>query len=378
MINVSNDYKTNVYAPIREFVAKITFMLNGESTEYDDEWITYLDIVEEMDTLSDTLPSNQLTVTLDNTTGEFNFLNLANMQRIIASRPTIQVEMGLVISDTDTEWLPMGLFYLTDWKSDTGAMTVTLTANDNLLMLDNISFPATTVTNLYDLAVAIFQNAGITNYSIDSSLKKISCAGTTVAYNSRNLLQNIGIAAQCAVYQDRNGIMTIKPYETLEESNMYSTYPGLSGLYASSNTYSRVNNGDGMKYLSLDNMYEIPEITLEKSIYQLVVNIYTGTSYTSKTYINSATDGQNGISFTIDNPLITSTSLADKVASWYLNESNYNAVCKVDWRQNPCLECADVVLAEDGMGSEKQTRIYKQEFTYQGYLTGNTESRGGI
>lgn len=381
MITVSNNYIENVYANVRQFNSRITFTLNGTATIYDDSWITYLDIVEEMDTLSDTLPSNQLNVTLDNTSGTFNFLNLANMQTIIASLPTIFVEMGLVLPDSSVEWLPMGLFYLTEWKNDAGNLTVTMTGQDSLLMLDNIAFPPTTKTNAYDLAVAVFQNAGITNYSVDNSLKTITTNVTTDNMNSRDLLQNIGIASRSAVFQDRNGVVTIKPYETLEQSNMYSTYSGQSGLYAGSNTYARVNNGNGMKVITTDNMYEFPEVTLEKSIYSLIINIYTSGSnqnYTSKTYINSATNGQNGISFTIDNPLITSTSLADAVASWYLSESNYNAVYKVDWRQNPCLECADIVLAEDSTGSDKQTRIYKQEFIYQGYLSGNTETRGGI
>ena len=70
--------------------------------------------------------------------------------------------------------------------------------------------------------------------------------------------------------------------------------------------------------------------------------------------------------------------MADKVAEWFIREINYNAIYTINWRQNPALECADMILVEDSFDAEKQTRIIKQEFNYKGYLEGVTESRGGV
>jgi len=133
-----------------------------------------------------------------------------------------------------------------------------------------------------------------------------------------------------------------------------------------------------MRNIDFDNMYEEPEITLDKSIYSVTINLYQGEETFQKVYINSEIDGNYGDSFSIDNPLIKTEEMADLVAEWIIRESVYNVLYKVNWRQNPALECTDVVIIEDGENAMKQSRIYKQEFNYEGYLSGITESRGGI
>lgn len=287
------------------------------------------------------------------------------------------------------EWQPMGTFYLDSWKNDIGALTVTLIAHDNFTMLDNISYGDVGVgasMTLYDIAVDVFNTAGITDYNIDLSLKNYTTTtGLKEKITCRQALQHIGIAGMAAVYQDRNATMQIKPFSSIDASDNYITYAG-SGLYAGFDpfdigAYAKINDGNGMKRLDLTNMWAVPEISLEKSIYQLIVKVYSSTSAsTDFTQINTAIVGQNGQSFTIDNPLINTTSLAQSVADWFILESNFNVVYKSNWRGNPILEGADVVIISNGIDNDyaKQGRIYKQEFQYQGYLTCQTESRGGV
>lgn len=390
-ISTSTDYKNSVYAPSRQVDAQIDFTFQGTTTTYGDERIVRINLLEEISTLNDTIPSDQLTISLDNTDGTFNFLNLQNMQSIIASRPKIVVRFGLHTDDIGTvEWISMGTFFVDSWKNDAGAMTITITAHDNMMLLDNINYPNTGKgMTLYNLAVDIFNVAGITNYSIDTSLQSITTStGFTQRLSCRDALQHVGIMGMSAVFQDRSGTMVIKPFATLDASLMYLNYAvsgqrSLWGYAGSSNTM--LNNTDGgMKYISLDNMYEIPEITLDKSIYQVVVKVYnTDGSSVDNVFTNTTIGGTNGQSFTIDNPLISDSTTASKVANWFINESNYNAVYKTNWRQNPCLQATDVVIVESGFVSGqnnvvKHTRIYKQEYNYEGYLSGNTESRGGI
>lgn len=388
MLSSSVNYQNGVYANERQINARINFTINGTTNVYDDTFITQLTILEEMSTLNDSLPSDELQVTLDNTGGTFNFLNLSNMHQIIAQRPKIEVELGLVIPG-GVEWKPAGTFYLDDWKNDVGAMTVTLIGHDNFAMLDNISFGGLGVganKTLYALAVDVLTAAGITNYSIDSSLQNYT---TTTGFKDkltcREALQHIAIAGMCTVYQDRNGVMQIKPFVTIDAADNYITYAG-SGLYAGFDpfdigAYAKINDGNGMKRLDLENMYTVPEISLGKSIYQLTVKVYSSTELsTDYTKVNTAIAGQNGESFTIDNPLINTEALAQKVADWFILESNFNIVYKANWRGNPVLECADVVIVSNGIHSDyaKQGRIYKQEYQYVGYLTCMTESRGGL
>jgi hypothetical protein len=241
------------------------------------------------------------------------------------------------------------------------------------------------------LAIDVLTNAGISNYSVDDSLKQTTTtSGFKDRISSRDALQHIGIAGKCAVFQDRYGVLQVKQFSTLDQSSLYSNYvtSQLSFFgYPTSGTmpknYLTEDTDSGMRYIDFDNMYTIPEIILDKSIYQLVIKVYTGGASVDRVYTNDTIAGTNGESFTIDNPLINSNELADDVAQWFMNESNYNAVYKSNWRQNPVLECADVVIVESGFSDGtndvvKQTRIYKNEYNYEGYLYGNTESRGGI
>jgi hypothetical protein len=389
MLSCSTDFENNIYANTRQLDARITFTINGTSTIYDDTYITKLTILEEMSTLNDSIPSNELQVTLDNTSGTFNFLNMSNMQQIIAQRPKIFVEMGLHIP-AGIEWHNMGVFYLDAWRNDVGALTVTLIAHDNFTMLDNIAYGGPGVganKTLYDIAADVFKTAGITDCNIDNSLKNYTTTtGFKETITCRVALQHIGMASMCAVYQDRYGIIQIAPFVSIGTGGSYSTYAGGYGLYSGFNPfntglYAQINDGNGMRRLDLDNMWTVPEIMLDKSIYQLIVKVYSSNSTsTDYTQINTNIAGTNGQSFTIDNPLINTTTLAQAVANWFMVESNFNVVYKTNWRGNPILEGADIVTVSNGIDLTyaKQARIYKQEIQYEGYLQCQTECRGGV
>jgi hypothetical protein len=357
------------------------FTLNGVTKTYDDNFIIAVNLLEEMNALNETLPSNELKITLDNTNGEFNMLNFQNMHEILASRPEIRLEFGLVIPATETipesiEWVAMGTYFLNEWKNEKSAMTITLYGNDVFDMLSEVSYNNTVSNTLYNLAVDVLTKAGITNYLIDDSLKSLSAAFKE-RIDSRTALQHIGIASRAAVFQDRTGKVVIKPFTSLDGSSNYLSYAG-QAWSVSGTAYPLVTTGAGMKYIDYDNMYEVPDISLEKSVYEVVISIYDGPTPRDVSYINTTINGKNGLSVRIDNPLITSSSLAASVADWIIKETNYNAIYKTNWRQNPILECTDVILVEDSFEAKKQTRIVKQEFIYEGYLMGNTESRGGI
>src|SRR5688500_7649846 len=99
MLTPSTDYIEAIYANARQLSARMYFTINGEETMYDNNTIISANILEEMSSQSETLTSNEVKVTLDNTTGEFNILNLSNMQEIIASKPKIKMELGLSLAD---------------------------------------------------------------------------------------------------------------------------------------------------------------------------------------------------------------------------------------------------------------------------------------
>jgi hypothetical protein len=195
-------------------------------------------------------------------------------------------------TSTTIEWIVMGTYYLDAWKNDVGAVTVTLIAHDNFTMLDNISYGRTGYManrTLYDIAVDVFNTAGITNYNIDTSLQNYTTTtGFKEPVTARVALQHVGIAGLAAVYQDRNGVIQINSFSSIDSGGNYSTYPG-TGIYSGFDPYdtalySQINDGNGMRRLDINNMWTVPEISLDKSIYQVSVNVYSSNDVSRSTY----------------------------------------------------------------------------------------------
>lgn len=586
MLNASADYKLKVYEQVREFRGRATVDLLGTVTTYDDDTIVRMNILEEMSTLNDSVPSNELQLTMTNENGDFDLLNFQNMAQILASKPTIKTELGLLLfqlSEEDSfninlagkiygsyvenpnkylyrytsalpnptdfsseatqshinnvtsqdgvtsalttatngytpyglfrfdiieiltrrygegiwmgatsrierallceqyvgyltaywrgygttptgntatlrlgsgssyfgtirnhtsganttlsigtssitsaitwdgyvnvavysgasdgvtasylrtdyiyldirvdpfeavEWKQTGMFFLTEWKNEITNKIVTMTGRDYFSQFSETSYEPMGITNLKTLAHDVLTAGGVPaeNQIVDDSLNAITVRPFPERLDCRTAIQHIGIAGVSAVGQDREGNVFIKPFRAIDESsnfiNYTTTQPSLWG-YVGSGTYLLNDSGGGMKYLDFDQMYSEPVVALEKSIYQVVIKVYSNADAdpAERLYINEFIQGTGGSSFTIDNPLIDSPELADNVAKWYIREMNYNAIYTVNWRQNPALECSDMILVEDSFSAEKQTRIIRQEFNYEGYLQGVTESRGGI
>ena len=203
--------------------------------------------------------------------------------------------------------------------------------------------------------------------------------------NSRELLQHIGVVTGTTLLQDRNGTLRMAKYTSILEASRYVIHTTSQNTlygYVSPSTFQIVDNDGGMRSVYMRDMYEIPSVELEKSIYQININIYDQDGSSEKsgwvTYTNENIVGSYGDSFTLDIPLITSLEIAYNISRRVFTETMYNAVYSVRWRQNPVLEASDFIMMDDSEFSMKNTRITRQEFKYQGYLSGNTESRGGV
>ena len=354
---------------------------------FESDEIIEINAVEQISVLSDSIPANEASIRLSNETGELDFLSLDNMFSIIATMPKVWADLGLVLPDNSVEWVPIGTWFLSEWKNDHTSKIITLTANDWFSVLGEKPYQPQGFTNLYNLANSVLITGGVQpgNIFIDMNLLDYTVNDFPDIIDCRTALQHIGIAAQAAVGQDRYGNVYIKRFFSLDEDTNYLNYPttqpNLFGYPGSGNLI--INNTEsGMKRIDQDYMFQPAQVSLERSIYQLVIKVHHGHSegslHEEHIYENTTIIGTNGRSFTIDNPLINSKDLADKVAEWYMREMNYNAVYNVNWRQNPSLEATDLILVEDPFGNEKQSRIIQQEFNYQGYLDGNTTTRGGV
>lgn len=346
--------------------------------------------------LSQTLSQSDLTTSID-ANGFINVMAYSDPSNgtVNSIINTDYVEMVITIPALNyDEWIPAGYFFMNNWKIDASMQTVTLIGNDWLTMMANTDFPPASFSNMNALLTQIFNLAGCTNYSIDPVITSApfnTAKQTTQDMNCRQALQYVGIAAQCGVYQDRSGKMWVKAFSTLANSGSYSVYASSATRLwhnptTQYNVYSEINDDGGNRRISLANMYELPQVELQNSIYQIKINVYSsGAVNHTNAYTNSALNGgTNGQSFTIDNPLIDTDSIAQSVANYYFAESNYNAVYTCQWRQNPSIQGGDIVIVDDGQAiggvpqsSNKISRIIKQEFVYEGSLSGTSVALGG-
>lgn len=592
MIDTSADYRSQIYANERTVKSRATITIQGNTTVYDDTTVIRMNVLEESDVLNAELPSNELSLTMDNSTGVFDYLTMANMEQIIASKPTISAELGAVIirgtgetfttdfngkisgsvvenqhkayrvgvtalqspsalttelsqgaynliaildgsttggnvtlngykmqanfhfnvlwaleqkyglkiwegatltadkitkakslitsvmgevvgygnavgdnttryaiwnvtsstwENTDStflqsnvsltatktdltnyldangyiyfsfytngtsngttpanlyldyadlfittkpfeiaEFVSVGKYIVTEFTNDVTSRIVTLIGRDILTVMgDTLYTPTRTgATTLMDLIQELINKTtfSLTDFALDGSvLGNTACNPfpPNEQIDCRTALQMIGIAGQCTIWQDRYGKLQIKQIAKLDAKINFANYASTqSGLYhyAGGTTYALETTSSGMRYIDYDQMYEPPKVSLEKSIYQINVKTYptVGAEGIDNVYTNTSLGGTSGQSFTIDNVLVKDTTLAQKIVDWYMAEMKYNAIYEIHWRQNMMLEALDIILAEDSFDALKRSRITRQEFIYEGYLEGNTTSRGGL
>lgn len=354
-------------------IAEVDF---GVIKEYQGDKLIKLSVLEEMNVVGDTLPINEVKFTIDNSTREFNILNPQGFYRFLKERQEVYFSLGVEISEDTYEFIGFNKFYLTDWQSDEGALTTTFTARSILEIVDQKEYlPGATFSNLYELAEDIMDFVGVEDYYIDPALLDIPTTGFPEKINARSALQCIGIAGKCAVYQDRKGVLNIRRFEILDARTTFMNYTGEPDMYCGT-VYVAVDNGYDMKNINFDNVYDVPQIKLDKLVKSILITAYIDGEKEDLTFENIGV--KEGTALKLDNPLIQSEDLASEVAEWILAESNLRALYSVNWRQNPCLECGDIVLIEDSFDMKKQSRITKQEFYFAGYLSGKTESKGGV
>lgn len=358
--------------------ARVTEVDFGVIKEYTGTQLINLNIIEEMDLVGDTIPSNELKFTIDNSDKSFNILNPNGFHRYLKERQEVTVEIGLEVNEFEEEfeYIPMGKYYLIDWQSDEGALTTTFIARNIFEILEQIEYTNLLQNvSLYDLAVDVLESAGIDSYDIDPNFKQIMTAGFKEKLSSRVALQYICIAGTGVIVQNRYGAIPIRQFEPLTESTGYMSFTGMDAFAGV--TVPEVDQDYDFKYINFDNVYTEPQIKLDTLVQSISILIHDGSESPQETIFKDASI-KTGQSLKVDNPLINNASHAEQVANWLFREFNLRALYTIDWRQNPALECGDAVLVEDSFGMKKKSRIIKQEFYFEGYLGGNTETKGGV
>ena len=318
-----------------------------------------------VDPLSTSLPKNEVSFSINNVDGEYNPYNPQGMAKYLMERQEIKTRYGLKLNDGSVEWIKGGTFYLSEWYGKQNSMVADFTARDLLEFMSDIYHDTVTEIkerSLYDLATSILEDSklplnsdGTVKWLIDESLKSIYTTAPLPEDTHANCLQLISNAAQCVLYQDREGKLHIEPLP-YNDLDMYEIN--------SSNSYSK------------------PEFTLSKPIKQVKVKAYSYTigndGITSHTtlsgYPSSLDPNVAGETIEVDNPLVTDSTRATSLAKWLYNHLNYRRELDFSWRADVRLDALDIINCPHEF-NEDIVRMSEVEFKFNGAFRGTGKGK---
>ena len=205
-----------------------------------------------VDTIGATTPMNKVQFSIDNTTDEYNPNNTGGMTKYLMERQAMNVRFGLKMDNGDIEYTPSGIFYLSEWEAPQNGIDANFVACDLLEFLRKTYYKGRYYPSgitMYDLAIGVLTDANLpkgTEWVIDESLKSIVTFAPLPLCTHAECLQYIAQASCCVLRIDRKGILRIEPI-----SNSKTDYT-----------------------LTSFNMFERPEISLEKPLSSVSTNVY--------------------------------------------------------------------------------------------------------
>lgn len=271
---------------------------------------------QSVDLLSAALPKNEISFSLRNDDNRWNPDNPTGSEKYLLEQQELRIRYGMDINGT-TEWIKGGTFWLSEWSTPSNGLEATFTARD-VTSLMVATYTGIRTGTLYDVAVAAFEEVdlpimdnGSKRYVVDDSLKLIETdfSNNTQEYSIAEVLQMVANASACVFYQDRNGMVYIKPWE-----KSYSGY-----------------------VIDQNVSYAHPEYTINKPLKAVSV------SY-GENLRTSVTVGSNGEVQTVDNPLVVNEKTALLVGENTKEILMNRKVISGDFRTDLLLDALDNIV----------------------------------
>lgn len=162
--------------------------------------------------ISETIPSVDVELVVKNYDLYYSPDNPDSALAYLEAGQEVKVSIGYDVTDKgDIEWLPERKTYLKTWKADESQATFTAT--------DVFDYAFETYykgkyrpegISLYDLAVDVFNDAGIFDYYIDTYLKNIFVNNPLPVVSHSAALQIIANAGRCILKEERGGRIRIE------------------------------------------------------------------------------------------------------------------------------------------------------------------------
>ncbi len=311
--------------------------------------------------VSGELPKNHIEFTLDNSDDKWNPHNPRGLERYLSERLRIALRYGFKINGV-IEWIPGGVFYLSEWRTSQNGLEATFTARDLLEYMLDKPYTGEVSGTLYDIAQRAIAEAGILEAAVlgvtvlgETRLGTVTLSDELKNYSVGDIeydgtetiaviLQKCANAAGCVMYQNRYGVFTIG--KLAYEDTGYVIRQRLA--------------------------YSFPEISYSRPMKDVAVT-YLGNAVAVHSF------GASGETQTLNNDFIATEEQAIEVATWVCDSLRSRQQINGEFRGDPSLDLFDVVKVESKYGEISGVVLtdIKYSFagafhvTYSGYVRGS-------
>ena len=190
---------------------RIARMVFGYEKKFDMKDIISTNHTLSVDPISSSLPYEKLALKVNNLDKDYNPDNPQGTWAYFTNGQPLSIRYGVKIGDR-TEWVEAGRLLLSDAPT-VDRNTANFEAVDVLSTLTNVYYKGEWRVggrSLYDLALDVLKDAGVTAYSLSESLKDVKTMSPLPMIPHRECLQLIANAGECVLYTSNQGVITLE------------------------------------------------------------------------------------------------------------------------------------------------------------------------
>lgn len=298
---------------------RISKMLFGLEKVFTTSDIVSTDHTASIDPISSSLPYEKLTMRVTNYDKDYDPDNPRGIWQYFANGQPLQVRYGTTV-DGETEWVDAAYLYISDAPT-VDDKTATFTATDAISLLTNTYYKGIwrdEGISLYDLAIDVLKDAGVTSYSIPDYLKDVITYAPLPVVTHRECLQMIANAGRCVLYTGVDGEVTMRLQLNADVSisdNGHYKWSSSDGIY---------NGGAKADYITFEpNKWRV-------GTDGLYVSTENGSEYKNVGFVSESMSGING-TFSEPPTLYIAYSLPVSSYQFSIGFDSINQTCASDF-----------------------------------------------
>ena len=322
---------------------RLTEVIFGVIQRFNNSNVVSASVDYEFAPISESLPTSELTITIDNADASWNMANPKGVYSYLQQTQPLDVYFQI-----NGESVFMGRYFFATASAEDDSMTAKITAYDKVYWLDSIKYRGgedgtwtfeqaiSTIIASSGLGITYAMSEDLAGREVMRSLpKECSC---------REAICQLAVAARCSVLFDRYANLVF--FDPLVEANAVDS-------------------------LDYDVMATMPKITVGEKIN--AVELTVKNEYTEKETVWSVTDSSNEEIPQVSEHSNSVASDGTATASWLLEMLKRRTSYNVTERGNPAREIGDSVMIYDAYGGTRKAVVTKQSFNFDGGLSCDTE-----